>query len=59
MYRCHACDTPAQYNCACFTQTERPDNVVGHENEPWWPEETAALINIASGEDAGLPLEFA
>jgi hypothetical protein len=25
MYRCSACDVPAQYNCACATQVEMPD----------------------------------
>ena len=46
MYRCFECDTPAQFNCACHTQVERP------EPKPIPLREPEQRVNIASGEDA-------
>lgn len=55
MYRCYACDAPAEYNCACHTQVENPQDVPWKEaaNEPLLlPAPTK--LNVASGEDAVL-----
>lgn len=47
MYRCSACDTPSQFNCACYTQMERPEPKPIPLREP-----EQRRVNIASGEDA-------
>ena len=52
MYRCYACDAPAQVNCPCTksqqetTTDDRPIVVDGVEFQ------SNHKINIASGEDA-------
>ncbi len=48
MYRCFACDAPAQppMNCVCHTQLEAP--------QPTKVAPVTQKINVASGEDAGL-----
>jgi hypothetical protein len=63
MYRCFQCDAPAQSNCACYTQMEHPDDypsltLVGRLREAEdkrTPAQVPKKINIASGEDAGIP----
>lgn len=68
MYRCFACDTPAQMNCACYTQMEHPElNETGKLRKAEDDHDGAVItvdgvsfpgppkINISSGEDA-IPL---
>lgn len=42
MYRCYACDAPAQLNCECYTQVETPESNLQEQYR----------INVSSGEDA-------
>ena len=51
MYRCFGCDSPANLNCACYTQIERPEERTLTELGRLRAAEDNWKINIASGED--------
>lgn len=59
MYRCAACDVPAEFGhrsgCPVTFGEQVPEKMEPQEDRGWWPElADYQKVNVASGEDVAL-----